>query len=155
MEFDLNFRTDYHQFYLTDKNAKGDTSSDLFWTDQAFKDKIAIETGFLGLSIGNEEGIVKCKLIILNSKNLSHDWASFDHVVEASLKIESGILQILDCPNSEIQLETKIERGDYRVRFSSMNLSTAYDENPSDSYFIEMWEEIPSVRTVLKGYSTK
>ena len=151
MKFSLNFATDYGQFYLNDKE-DGDTGSEDFWTDQAFKDKLAVEKGILGISVENSEGIVRCELEILKSKNLTSDFSNFDHVVEASLEIKTGFLQINDCPFSVLVLEEKIETGIYRVRVYFNNLESAYSENPEDFYKIEMWKDIFSDRQVLKRF---
>lgn len=149
MKFDLNFTTDFGQFYLNDKD-KGDTGSKIFWTDEAFNARLAVESGILGISIANDEGIVKCELEILDSKSLVSDFSIFDHVVEASLEIKTGILQVNDCPFSDLILEQKIENGNYRVRIYSNNFKSAYSENPEDYYKIEMWEDVFSERDVLK-----
>ena len=152
MKLNLKFVTDYRQFYLNDKNANGNTGSENFWSESAFADKLAIEDGVLGIGIENDEGKVECEFEILNSKSLIDNFSDFDHVVEASLKIHSGILQIIDCPHSEVEMETEIENGEYRVRVYSINLKTAYEENPSDTYKIEMWKEAYSDRKVLKRF---
>lgn len=152
MKLNLKFVTDYKQFYLNDKNANGNTGSENFWSESAFADKLAIEDGVLGIGIENDEGKVECKFEILNSKRLIDNFSDFDHVVEASLKIHSGILQITDCPHSEVEMETEIENGEYRVRVYSINLKTAYEENPRDTYKIEMWKEAYSDRIVLKRF---
>ena len=49
-------------------------------------------------------------------------------------------------------MQTAIENGDYRVRVYSKNLNTAYEENPNDTYKIEMWKEVYSERKVLKRF---
>ena len=152
MKFDLNFTTDYGQFYLNDKD-EGDTGTENFWTNEAFNDRLAVEKGILGISIANSEGMVKCELEILNSKSLITDFSIFDHVVEASLEIKNGFLQVNDCPFSSIILEEKIENGDYRVRVYFNNLKSAYSENPKDYYKIEMWKDIFSDRNVLKRFN--
>jgi transcription elongation factor Elf1 len=152
MKLNLKFVTDYRQFYLNDKNANGNTGSENFWSESAFADKLAIEDGVLGIGIENDEGKVECEFEILNSKSLIDNFTDFDHVVEASLKIHSGILQIIDCPNSEVEMETEIDNGEYRVRVYSINLNTAYEENSKDSYKIEMWKEAYSDRKVLKRF---
>jgi hypothetical protein len=152
MKYNLKFTTDYGQFYVNDKNATGNTGSENFWADQAFADKLAVEDGVLGVSIANDEGKVECEFEILNSKSVINDFSDFDHVVEASLKIHSGILQVLDCPHSEVEMETKIDNGEYRIRVYSINLNSAYNENPNDSYKIEMWKEKYSERSVLKRF---
>ena len=155
MKFELKFITDYGQFYIADKNAKGNTGSEKFWTDEAFADKLAIEDGIIGVGIANDEGIVNCEFEILDSESLIKDFNEFDHVVEASINIHSGILQVLDCPHSEIEIETEIENGEYRIRTYSLNLETAFNENPNDCYKIEMWKEVYSTRNVLKRYTEK
>lgn len=155
MKFELKFTTDYGQFYISDKNAKGNTGSESFWTDEAFADKLAIEDGIIGVGIANDEGIVNCEFEILDSESLIKDFAEFDHIVEASINIHSGNLQVLDCPNSEIEIETEIENGEYRIRVYSLNLETAFNENPNDCYKIEMWKEVYSTRNVLKRYTEK
>lgn len=88
----------------------------------------------------------------LYSKSLINDFSRFDHVVEASIKIQSKILQILDCPHSKIEIETEIENGEYRVRIYSINLESSYEEIPNDTYKIEMWKEAYSERDVLKRH---
>lgn len=152
MKHQLDFYTDYGQFYLHDKDAPGDTSSDDFWTDDAYNEMLAVEDGILGISIKNDEGIVKFELEFLESKSEIIDFSEYDNVVEASIIFKSGILQILDCPHSHVELEKTIENGEYRVRVYSNNLKTAYDENPEDFYKIEIWKEPYSNRVVLKQF---
>ena len=155
MKFELKFITGYGQFYIADKNAKGNTGSEKFWTDEAFADRLAIEDGIVGVGIANDEGIVNCEFEILDSESLIKDFGEFDHVAEASIHIHSGTLQVLDCPHSEIEIEIEIENGEYRMRIYSLNLETAFNENPNDYYKIEMWKEINSKRNVLKRYSER
>lgn len=152
MKYNLNFITDYGQFYVADKNSEGDTANESFWSNQAFADKLAVEKGILGVSIANEEGVVKVEIEILEFKSTISDFNNFDHVVEASIEIKSGILQIVDCPFTQVELETQIEVGTYRVRVYSKNLLSAYDENPNDSYKIEIWKENYLERNVLKRF---
>ncbi|MEN2416028.1 hypothetical protein [Flavobacterium mesophilum] len=149
--FVLEFSTSYGQFYLNDKDYTGDTSSESFWSQQAFDDKLALENGILGVSLQNDVGIVKCELDILDSKSL-FDFPKCDHVVEAGLEIRSGIIQVTDCPSLDVILEIPISNGDYRVRVYFFNIGSGYDENPQDYYKIEIWKEAFSDRTVLKNY---
>ena len=152
MKHKLNFSSSYRQFYLVDKQTSHNTDSDKFWTDQAFADKLAVEKGILGIGIENDEEIVKCELEILNSKSQIDNFNLYDHVVEASIQINSGTLQVLDCPNSHLELELNVEPADYRVRVYSNNLKSAYDDKPKDFYQIEIWKENFSDRIVLKRF---
>jgi hypothetical protein len=150
----LQFTTSYHQFYLCDKDYIGDTGSFDFWTDNSFADKLAIETGILGVSIGTY-GHVNTTISILDQRNEKPDLALYDHVVEASLEITSGILQVLDCPNSNVELELNVPPGFYRVRVSAAGLDSIVDEDEEaeDTYHIEIWPEEPSASQVLKRAS--
>lgn len=151
MKVSLNFTTDFSQFYLNDKD-EGDTGSENFWSVEAFNDKLAVEKGILGISVENGEGIVRCELEILKSKNLISDFSDFDHIVEASLEIKTGVLQVNDCPFSDLILEEKIEVGNYRVRVYFNNLKSAFTDNPEDFYKIEIWKDVFSDRHVLKRF---
>lgn len=113
---------------------------------------MAVEKEILGVSIANDQGIVNCELEILDSKSQISDFSKFDHVVEASIEIKSGVLQVIDCPFSEIILEAKIENANYRARVYSSNLESAYSEERKDYYKIEIWKEAYSDRDVLKRY---
>jgi hypothetical protein len=80
------------------------------------------------------------------------DYSQYDHIVEGGLNINSGILQVLDCPNSHVELEVKVTPGSYRVRIYSSNLASVEGDAGDDYYLIEIWPDIYQVRTVLKQY---
>ena len=48
MKYLLDFTTDYHQFYLSDKDSPHDTGSEKFRTEQSHADKLAVEDGIPG-----------------------------------------------------------------------------------------------------------
>lgn len=150
MIHELSIFTEYGQFYIADKNANGDTSSENFWSDDAFNDRLAIEDGIIGVSIENDEAVANMEIELLKSKEGENDFSEFDHVVEGSLQIKSGKLQIQDCPTSQVELELEVEPGWYRVRVSSSNLEKAYQENPEDKYIIKIWKESFSQKDVIK-----
>ncbi|MGN6494321.1 MAG: hypothetical protein ACTHLE_20180 [Agriterribacter sp.] len=148
----LSFFTQYGQFYIADENADGDTGSQDFWNTQAFDDRLAITDGILGVSLENDDTTANVEVELLYSKPEENDLNKFDHIVEESLCIKSGKLQILDCPNFQAELELNIEPGWYKVRVGSSNLAKAYQENPEDKYFIEIWQEDYSERKVIKRW---
>ena len=151
MKHNLEFDTQYNQFYLFDKNSSFNTNSTEFWTDEAYIDRIAIEVGVLG--IGTEcYGPVKADLIIRETANENFDLKDFDHIVEAGLKINSGTLQILDCPNSSVEFEIELEPGEYKARIYSSNLASVDGDEGNDFYNIEIWPENDNRKNVLKRY---
>lgn len=153
MKHKFQFRTSYSQFYIYDKDSPAATDSNDFWTEDAHTSRLAIEDGILGISI-ETYSYVKASIEILQHRNKQIELTNYNHVVEASLEIKSGILQVLDCPNSAVELELTIESGFYRARIYSANLDSVTDEDQEadDFYLIELWPEKPSPRKVLKQY---
>lgn len=157
MKYPLDFYTSYNQFYIYDKDSPGKTNSNSFWTNEAYEDRLAINDGILG--IGTEcYGHIRAELEILESEN-NLDFTYFDHIVEAGIEIKSGIVQVLDCPNSVIQIELKVAPGNYRVRVYSSNLNSVDgdggdtgNDDGDDFYRVEIWPDASTERRVLKRY---
>jgi len=147
----LRFRTAYNQFYLCDKDAPGSTDSPEFWTEQAFDDKLAVEEGILGICTGTYS-YVKGELSLRYCPPDETDFACCDHVVEGSLEIKAGILQVLDCPDSTVIAEFAVAPGCYRVRVRTAGLSSIIDEEAEadDTYVIDVWPAVAVPRRVLK-----
>lgn len=150
MNYQLDFYSQYRQFYICDRSSTKATDSEYFWTDEALEDRMALEEGIIG--VGTEcYGPVKgeVKIVAFPSEITSAD--SYDHIVEGSLELKSGILQVLDCPNSSVELELQLKPGFYRVRVSSSNLFTVEGDEGDDFYSIEIWPQGLSGRNVLKN----
>lgn len=152
MNHKLSIFTEYGQFYIADRDSAGDTGSSDFWNSEALNDRLAIEKGVLGVSIENDEAIANMEIELLKSRVEESDLSEFDHVVEGSLLVRSGKLQIQDCPHSQVELEIDVEPDWYRVRVSFSNLEKAYQENPEDKYLIKIWKEDYSERVVIKRW---
>ena len=152
MKFPLDFYTSYSQFYIYDKDSEGGTGSVIFWTDDAFNDRLAIEEGVLGVET-ECYGPVKGELEILSTIQSNINTDIYDHIVEAGIEIKSGIIQILDCPTSTIQLEVEVDPGFYRARIYSSNLASVDGDEGDDFYRIEIWPDENMERKVLKRYS--
>jgi len=152
MNHALDFYTAYHQFYISDKESIGNTASSKFWTDDSFNDRLAIEDGVLG--VGTEcYGPVKGELMVLDACPNDCNFDEYDHIVEAGIEIKSGVLHIVDCPTSNIQLEINVNPGTYRARIYSSNLISVEDDEGDDFYKIELWPDSIIERRVLKRYS--
>jgi len=151
MHYSLNFYTSYNQFYLYDKHSVGATDSNNFWTQEAFEQRLAIEEGIIG--VGTEcYGPVKGELTVLAAPNNNFDPELYDHIVEGSIEIRSGVLQVLECPSSTVELEVAVEPGTYRIRAYSSNLQSVEGDEGDDYYIIEIWRAPFNTRTVLKQY---
>lgn len=153
MKYNFNFYTLHHQFYMCDQFFQQDTGDSSFWTEEATESRLAVGEGILGIGV-ERDGEVKGELIMLGEKSRTMDFNSFDHVVEGSLSLNSGILQVLDCPNSAIQLEIEANPGEYRVRVYSINISEIFSHSESDLYRIEVWPAEFADRVVLRKYGS-
>ena len=151
MTYKLNFYTQYNQFYIADKSSPKNTGSRDFWTDEAYETRLAMGEGVLG--VGTEcYGPVKGELDILDTCIAEIDSSRFDHIVEGGLDLSSGLLQVLDCPNTSVELEVNIKPGKYRVRIYSSNLASVHGDEGDDYYRIEIWPDNNMKRNLLKKY---
>ncbi len=153
INYKLDFYTQYHQFYIADKESEKDTADVGFWTDEASELRLAIGNGILGVGL-ECYGPFRGELTLLDKEEANVELAKYDHIVEGGLDVRSGIIQILDCPNINVELEVRMNPGIYRVRIYSMNLSSVVDGESGDDYYkIEMWPDSNIERVVLKQYS--
>lgn len=150
--FKLNFTTSHHQFYISDNAVDLNTGSRNFWTKEASQDRLAIENGILG--VGTEcYGPVKAELYVLNKKTDEANFDQCDHIVEGSLEVESGEIEVLNCPDSSVELKINVVPGIYRVRVYSSNLRSVEGDEGKDSYRVEIWPGTRINRMVLKRYN--
>lgn len=151
MKYPLNFDTQYSQFYIADKLTYRQTDGD-FWNEDAYNDRLGSNDGVLGVGI-ECYGLVNGELNILGEETLNVDFSNYDHIVEGSIEIKSGILQILDCPTSTSQLEVNLHPNWYRVRIYSSNLESVEGDEGDDYYMIEIWPQPKECRKVLKRFN--
>jgi hypothetical protein len=151
--YKIQFYTTHRQFYVCDKSSPAATDSDNFWTMEAVNDRLAMEEGIVG--VGTEcYGPVKAEIYVLDAAENQIDYDNYDHIVEGGVILKSGRLQVLDCPDSEIQFEINLLSGNYRIRVYSSNLSTVVDDEGDDFYKIEIWPSNGNMeRKVLKKYT--
>jgi hypothetical protein len=152
MRYELNFSTSHHQFFIGDKDYSQDTGDINFWTEEANNSRLAIGDGILGVGL-ECYGSFKGELILLDSKNEDIKFSQYDHIVEGGINVRTGILQVLDCPNSNIELEVNVNPEKYRVRIYSLDLRSVKDDSGDDYYIIEIWPDTNMERAVLKQYS--
>jgi hypothetical protein len=147
----LSFDTQYRQFYISDKTSPKNTSDKNFWSQEAQEDRLAISKGILGIGIGSY-GLVRGELEILDVATNKIDSSLFDHIVEGGLSVESGVIQVLDCPNLHVELEVKVRPAKYRARIYFSNLNTIHGDEGEDYYRIEIWPDKNVNRKVIKRF---
>lgn len=156
MKYKFNFYTEYRQFYLQDKNSNADTGSINFWTDEAFLGRLALEKGIIG--VGTQSyGRIKGEIELVDKPSDDFNYDDYDHIVEGGIYIQSGELQIIDCPNSEVEVTLKLTPGKYRARvygsdFGSVKEPDLAHDTDNDYYKIEIWPDDNMERKVLKQY---
>ena len=145
----LYFWTSHHQFYIADSLSPMRTDSEIFWTNEASADKLAVEEGVLG--VGTEcYGDVKGDLIVLEMEPEENDFEAYDHVVEGSLYLKSGILKVTPCISNEFALQLFLRPTTYRIRVYSSNLTSVVGDSGDDYYRVRLWPATYSDRKVLK-----
>lgn len=151
MIYKLNFYTQYSQFYITSDNAKSLVFGNE-WDDIGYKDRLTSLKNFLCV-FTQCYGNVKGELVVLDKPVDEIDYKKYDHIVESGINVESGVLQILECPGTSVELKVKVKPGTYRVRVYSSNLASVLDDDGDDFYRIEIWPDNNMERKVLKRYN--
>ncbi|MET3129593.1 hypothetical protein ABID42_004719 [Arcicella rosea] len=157
--YNFRFYTDYHQFFIEDgsNEGKGSSASSNFWNEISFKERLALTNGIIGVGVESYGNDIKGEIEILEKPNENIDYSKYDHIVEGGVNIQSGELQILNCPDSHLELSLKIAPGKYRVRVYSSNLASVKEpdlanDTDNDYYRIELWRSEEMERKVLKQY---
>jgi hypothetical protein len=155
---ELRLFADYHQVVVLDEGSETDLGD--CWTEQAVDDGLA--AGLDALAIGTAVNVfVQVSIETLSSPPAS-DEADFDHVVEASLKTESGRLVVMGCTDYEPDAARfEVPPGWLRLRASRSNLDTAaaldVDSGKAPETMervrIQVWPADPKDVTVIKRWN--
>jgi hypothetical protein len=155
--FLFNFSSEYYQFYILDSKTNAKTDAVDFWCPDADKRRLAIGEGLLGVTI-TTYGDVVGSLCILQNKPTDF-LIDAKHIVEASIRIPSSILQIKNCTAYETQFELPIQKGTYRVRITTQKTTNITREEGKsveafiDYYVIEMWKSNYAKPQILKDFN--
>jgi hypothetical protein len=159
---EFKFYTDYHQFYIEDakdKNKENISSPD-FWNEKAYSEKMALTKGIIGVGVQSYGNYIKGDIELLEKPNTEIDFSRYDHIVEGGIELNSNEIQLLNCPDGNLELSLKIKPGKYRVRVYSSNLASVKEtdlanDTDDDYYHIEVWPSEDMERKVLKQYEYK
>ena len=154
MQYKLDFYTQYNQFYISSDNGSVLLSNSMNWSETAYHDRLFLLKNMVVVFTGSY-GHVRGEVDVLANSNHVIDFDKYDHIVEGGIEVRSGMLHILDCPNSLVELKIKIKPGSYRIRIYSSNLvNTDIDEYEGNDYYkIEIWPDTNMERKVLKQYN--
>jgi hypothetical protein len=140
---------DYNQFYVQDGGVNPPAPEDWTEHDIANRSKVA------------ENIVVVCPLrnmivpveMALHDAEPSPERVSPDHVVDCSLSLPSGHLQIHECTGGSV-LNWEIAAGTYRVRLVYFNLDTITSDGleGADFYKVELWLGQPKELSVSRSW---
>jgi hypothetical protein len=137
MQYDLKFYTEYYQFYVQDSQTTSATDDNNFWNPAAGERRLAVLDGLIGVTVAKYAEI-DVQVKVLDTK--PEPDPSADHIVQTTLNLASGVLQIKCCTNNDTQLELHLPISNYHVRISSFNLDTVVDDEGQDYYRVEIWK---------------
>lgn len=152
-KYNLDFFTTHNQFYLCDSAFTGTTGDTTFWNSDAQNARLGTTEDIIGIKTASY-GHIKAELNVLNTADTEKDFSKYDHVVEGSVKLSSGIMEILNFPDTKIILKAIVTPARYRVRIYSYavkNVNPDEDEG-TDHYKITLWPAEGKERKVLKTY---
>lgn len=149
-EADLEVFADYHQFYVWDGGLDPQAPED--WSDEDVRNRAKVA----------ERVLVVCPLrnttvpvrITLMDAEPALDLERYDHVVQASLALPTGHLQVHECTGGEV-LAWKVKPGSYRVLalFSGLGTLSSNGLEGQDAYQVVLWPGPAVPLKVLKQWS--
>ncbi|WP_431609237.1 hypothetical protein [Chryseobacterium sp. 'Rf worker isolate 10'] len=154
----FNFDTQYNQFYISSvgKDFNADEKKDMSSFTEDMNRRLGIEKNAL-IVFTESYGKIRGDIQVLENASINSDYRNYDHIVEGSINIESGVLQLLDSPHSHIELSINVDPGRYKVRVYSSNLSSVKETDlphstDKDYYHIELWKNDNMETKVIKQY---
>ncbi|TXN70472.1 hypothetical protein [Methylobacterium sp. WL6] len=140
---------DYHQFYLWDHGVSPDAPTDYTEEDTLRR----IKTVPYVVVVQPERDMEVPVEVEVTNHPACLDLDAWDHVVEASLDLPSGRLEIHECTGGSVDVLT-VTPGTYRVRAYHGGLGTLSEDrlDGDDHYRIVLWLDAFTDVTVLKQY---
>ena len=145
----LEVFADYHQFYLADGAFAWLAPEE--WSDQDLQNGAKV----------SEHLVVVCPArsasvpveVAVSSRQPQLELGAYDHVVECSLSLPSGYLQLHECTGPE-RLHLSVEPGNYRVRALFASLASIDEDGleGDDTYLVQLWPDDRQDLKVLKQW---
>jgi hypothetical protein len=140
----------YYQFWLADELATKATGKGVEWTEEAVYDtRVAVAPGIVAVST-TRYGFIPVEVVV-TADRLELDPAAWDHVVEASLDVASGVVLVEDAG------DVLVAPGTYRVCVCLRGLSDPFARQPQDGddeALVVLWPAPESGVRVLRQYQT-
>ena len=157
MATELRLFADYYQVHVFDDGSETDLGD--AWNEQASADGLAV--GPDSLALGTAVNIFVLVSVEILGSAPGADESGFDHVVEASLRSESGKLVVMGCTDYEPEARRfEVPPGWLRVRAARSNLDQTYklqidsDKTPEtmERLRIQVWPAEPAAAVIVKRW---
>ncbi len=140
---------DHHQFYVQDGGVSPPAPE--VWTDQDTEHRAKVAENIVvvcpvrSMTVPVDVGVFEAEP--------AADAASWDHVVECSLSLPTGHLQVHECTGGAV-LDWQIQPGVYAVRllFAGLNTLSANGLEGNDRYHVQLWPSEPRALSVVRAW---
>ena len=141
---------DYHQFYLWDPTIPAEAPED--YTDEDVRRMVKVADHVVVVQ-PVRNGTVPVGLTLFPA-DPGFPIEEFDHVVECSLDLPGGQLQVHECMGGAV-LDLEVQAGTYRVRVLFHSLATLDEDHldGKDSYTVQLWPGEQRGLTVVKQWA--
>jgi len=146
----LQVFADYHQFYLWDKGTNPLAPTD--YTDEDVRNMVKVSPGVVVIQPVRDMTVpLNLEIHETAPECNTTDW---DHVVECSLELPTGKLQVHECTGGPV-LDLDLDPGSYRVLALFAGLSTLSQDGleGGDEYTVKLWKGSPISLRVVKQWS--
>jgi hypothetical protein len=142
---------DYHQFYLWDAGMNPQAPEE--YTDEDVERMVKVAPHVVVVQpVRNSTVPVRVEV---HDRDPGWDPDGWDHVVECSLDVSTGHLQVHECTGSP-RLDLQITPGSYRVRvlFTGLDAISNNGLEGDDRYVVSLWPAEARALRVLKHRRT-
>lgn len=143
---------DFHQFYLWDRGMDPEAPED--YTEEDVR--LRIKTGPYVVVIQTERNMTVAVEVEIHDAEPPCHVDGWDHVVEASLHLPTGQLEVQECSGGPVA-DFGLDPGWYRVRSHHGGFGTI-DESGlegDDRYLAVLWPATPAELRVIKQWAPK
>jgi len=141
---------DYHQFYIQDGQVNPPAPED--WTDADVVNRVKVASNVVVICpVRNMSVPVEVEL---HSSEPKFDAGEVDHIVECSLELPSGNLQVHECTGGPV-LDWRINPGQYHVVALFSRLGSLSDDGleGEDRYRVLLWPGAERSLCVVQEWS--
>jgi len=152
-KFKFEIFADYHQFYLQDDDPSfGDLSN--AWTEDATARLLAVAPRVIG--IGTVRNMNVPVLVTFHNSRPAINEDNWDHIVAASLRVDSGKIVIAGCTDYfPDAARIEVEPGTYEAIVCYSNLSSVSEDglNGEDAYHIHFFQGKEILPVTIKNWT--